>query len=383
MTETGAAIARAMALARQGDRAGARALLLPMVGGADASVDAATLLAWIERQRGDVDAERAALVGALAIDSRHLGALLARGDLERRSGDDRAAVRFFRTALNVADAAPPPQSYHPALRDAQQFVAATQARFADTLAQTLRQTGLDGNAPPRVGQAIDLLLGRSELYQQQPSMFYFPGVAQRPFFEREAFDWASAVESATGAIRAELDAMLAAGDGFTPYVFADPASPPPANHLLDDPDWGAVHLMQAGEPHPVHAPLFPAAMAALALAPQPRIGTRSPMALFSRLRPGTHIKPHHGVFNTRLICHLPIVVPEGCAIRVGAETRSWQEGRLLILDDSFEHEAWNRGTSDRIVLLFEIWRPDIDADERAAITILLGAVERHGIAAEA
>ncbi len=381
MTQAGQQIAQAMTLARQGDRAAARRMLLPL---ANDSADAATVLAWIERDSGDEPAERAALVTALRADSRHLGALLARGDLERRGGDDRAAARFFRTALNVANATPPPQSYHPALRDAQQFVAAAQQRFAETLSQTLRQTGLDdGNAPPRVGQAIDLLLGRRELYQQQPSMFFFPGVAQRPFFERGEFAWASAVEAATDAIRAELQAMLAERDGFTPYVVADPASPAPANHLLGDPDWGALHLMEGGRPHPANAARFPAAMAALAHAPQPAIGTRSPMALFSRLRPGTHIKPHHGVFNTRLICHLPLIVPDGCAIRVGAETRSWREGELLILDDSFEHEAWNRGASDRVVMLFEIWRPDIDADERAAITVLLGAVERHGIAAEA
>src|SRR3546814_9705290 len=61
-----------------------------------------------------------------------------------------------------------------------------------------------------------------------------------------------------------------------------------------------------------------------------------------------------------LICHLPLVVPDGCGLRVGAETRSWREGELLIFDDSFEHEAWNRGTSDRTILLFEIWRPDIE-----------------------
>ncbi|MDZ7895829.1 MAG: aspartyl/asparaginyl beta-hydroxylase domain-containing protein [Sphingobium sp.] len=43
------------------------------------------------------------------------------------------------------------------------------------------------------------------------------------------------------------------------------------------------------------------------------------------MEPGTRIKPHHGLLNTRLICHLPLIVPEGCALRVGAETRAWQQ----------------------------------------------------------
>src|SRR3546814_6464409 len=73
------------------------------------------------------------------------------------------------------------------------------------------------------------------------------------------------------------------------------------------------------------AALCPAALAALELAPQPVIPGRAPIALFSRLTPGTHIQPHHGMLNTRLICHLPLIVPDGCALRVGAETRGRSE----------------------------------------------------------
>ncbi|PCD04033.1 hypothetical protein COC42_06910 [Sphingomonas spermidinifaciens] len=253
----------------------------------------------------------------------------------------------------------------------------------DSLPAALALVGSGRQVPPRVGEAIELLLGRRELHLQQPSMFYYPGLAQRAFFERAEFDWVPAVEAAIAAIRDELAALLAGDEAFAPYVKSDPDQPALANHLLDDPAWGAVHLFEGGRPHPVHAARCPATMAALRQAPQPAIGTRSPMALFSRLKPGTHIRPHHGVFNTRLICHLPLVVPEGCGIRVGTDTREWREGELLIFDDSFEHEAWNRGSSDRVVLLFEVWRPDIGAEERAALTALLGAVESHGIAAEA
>src|SRR3546814_9157183 len=84
------------------------------------------------------------------------------------------------------------------------------------------------------------------------------------------------------------------------------------------------------------------------------------------------------MLNTRLICHLPLIVPDGCALRVGAETRGWREGELLIFDDSFEHEAWNRGGSDRTILLFEIWRPDIDADEREQLTRIFAAIDTYG-----
>src|SRR5215470_11228679 len=70
------------------------------------------------------------------------------------------------------------------------------------------------------------------------------------------------------------------------------------------------------------------------------------MAGFSRLAPGAHITPHRGYEGYSgfvLRCHLGLVVPEGCALKVGDETRGWQEGRCLVFDDSYEHEAWNRG----------------------------------------
>lgn len=374
----------ALTLARSGDLDGARAMLLRLMATAPEGADPCVLLAGIEQRRGDTDGERNALNEALRRAPRHLSALLARAALERRAGDDRAAVRFFSTALAVADHTPPPPAFDAAIADARAFVAGAGDRFAATLAAAIEGAGLSGgDLPPRVGEAIELLLGRRTLHLQQPSMFYYPGLAQRAFFERADFDWVPAVEAATDKIREELRALLTGDEAFAPYVRSVPDQPAPANHLLDDPAWGAVHLFEGGRPHPVHAARCPAAMAALAQAPQPAIGTRSPMALFSRLKPGTHIRPHHGVFNTRLICHLPLIVPPGCGIRVGAETREWREGELLIFDDSFEHEAWNRGTGDRVVLLFEIWRPDIGEAERAALTALLAAVEAHGIAAEA
>ena len=118
----------------------------------------------------------------------------------------------------------------------------------------------------------------------------------------------------------------------------------------------------------------PLIMRLLELLPIPVIERRSPMALISILRPGTHIPPHHGMLNTRLICHIPLVVPEGCRLRVGAETRDVVEGQAMIFDDSFEHEAWNDGEAVRAVLLFEIWRPEISEDEKVALTAMFEAV---------
>jgi hypothetical protein len=340
---------------------------------------------WLEQardaeRRGDVAAETAALSAAIQSDRGNIAAMLAMAELQRRLQDNRAAASFYRLALGTAtQSGGVPVSLHTGLRRAEQFLMASERAFADHLLGQLRSAGVDARtATPRIAEALRLLAGEQQVYLQQPSMFYFPGLVQRPFFDREMFDWVAAIEAATDAIRAELLALIdAASDRFGPYVTAAPNRPPPNNPLLDKPDWGAAWLWKDGKIAEGMDMLCPAALAALECAPQPVIPGRAPLALFSRLTPGTHIQPHHGLLNTRLICHLPLVVPDGCALRVGPETRGWTEGELLIFDDSFEHEAWNRGTSDRTILLFEIWRPDIDADEREQLTRIFSAIDSY------
>ena len=106
----------------------------------------------------------------------------------------------------------------------------------------------------------------------------------------------------------------------------------------------------------------------------PSIADRSPSVLFSVLRPKTHIPPHWGMLNTRLICHLPLIVPSGCRLRVGNEARTVEAGKMLIFDDSIEHEAWNDSDETRVILLFEIWRPELDAKERGALTAMFESI---------
>ena len=323
---------------------------------------------------GDAVGEEAALDGLLNQDIRHIGALLRKGDLRGAAGDDRAATSFYRSALNMAaQSENVPAGLHPLLARAEAFITLAQERYAAFLGERLAATGTT-DASARVAESVDLLLGKRQLYLQQPSVFYFPGLPQRAFYERDEFDWIGAVEAATPAIIAELAAVDAQTGTFDPYVRSAPERPRPNNELRDDPRWGAWYLWEGGAPVADHAALCPATMAALAQTPMPVIAARSPMALFSRLAPGTEIAPHHGMLNTRLICHLPLVVPDECGLRVGSETRGWEVGKALIFDDSFEHEAWNRSQQSRTILLFEIWRPEITADERVALTLLFEAI---------
>jgi aspartyl/asparaginyl beta-hydroxylase (cupin superfamily) len=70
-------------------------------------------------------------------------------------------------------------------------------------------------------------------------------------------------------------------------------------------------------------------------------------------------------------------VPNGCEFRVGNDVRTWTEGKAWVFDDTIEHEAWNRSGEDRYILIFDIWRPELDADERVRVAALCEAIDAY------
>jgi aspartyl/asparaginyl beta-hydroxylase (cupin superfamily) len=68
-----------------------------------------------------------------------------------------------------------------------------------------------------------------------------------------------------------------------------------------------------------------------------------------------------------------LIVPEGCWFRVGAETRSWRRGEAFVFDDTIEHEAANPSADLRVVLIFDVWHPDLSGAEREAVRGMMAA----------
>ena len=334
------------------------------------------LLAQACNLLGDRAAAHRALDKVLAAEPANLYALVMRGDLLIAAGDPRAAVSWYRAALVQApQGGVLPPDLIEALRRAEAEVAQANSAFEAHLDRQLRAAGVSAEETgARFAEALDILAGRAEVQLQQPTNFYYPRLPQRPFYERDEFHWVAELEAATPVIRTELEAVLADQTALGPYVVPDENRPAKRHALLGDTRWSAFHLFRRGIPIAENAARCPATMAALSKVPIPEIAERSPMALFSVLRPGTRIPPHHGMINTRLICHLPLVVPSGCGLRVGNETRMVEAGRMMIFDDSIEHEAWNESDSTRAILLFEIWRPELDEAERRALTALYEAI---------
>jgi len=315
-----------------------------------------------------------ALDRVLAADQNNPFALLMKGDMFARAGDDRASVSFYRMGLRRASELQQlPGDLPERIRRAEAAVAAAEERFEEKLNKTLAERGID-KVPPRFAEALAIASGKQQIYLQEPTSFYFPGLPQIPWYSNDMFPWAVELEAAVPEMRAEIEQMLADEQGLEPYVQEEAKRASRGHSLLNDARWSAFHLFRNGERVEENARRCPLIVRLLELLPIPRINRRSPMALISILKPGTHIPAHRGMINTRLICHVPLIVPPGCRLRVGADTRDVVEGKAMIFDDSFEHEAWNDGVAVRAVLLFEIWRPEISEGEKIALTAMFEAV---------
>jgi aspartyl/asparaginyl beta-hydroxylase (cupin superfamily) len=365
---------------REGRAAEAVALLGRITGAGQANAAVWVALAMAHLSLGDMAAERAALEAALKLDPRDLRALLMMADHYAKAGDTRAAGSYYTAFAKLAEASGDP-ALQPAAAQARATLAEHSAAYETQLRQKLGSHALDQPQAHRMRRALDLMLGKSEVFLQQPRNFYFPELPNIEYAERDAFPWLDRVEAATDDIRAELLRVLEEdAAAFSPYVEAEPNRPVfDDKGLVGNPDWSAFYLWKAGVPVAENLARCPATMAALAEAPLCRIPGRTPSILFSLLRPGMHIEPHHGFMNARYICHLPLVVPEGCAMRVGSQTRAWTEGKACVFDDSIEHEAWNRNAGHlRVVMIFDVWRPELTAEERDFVSSVMQAVDAFG-----
>ncbi len=163
-----------------------------------------------------------------------------------------------------------------------------------------------------------------------------------PFPDPAGFAFVAALERAFPAIRGELRALP---DGaFAP----SPDSLTAVEAPYDENGWLWCALVAASAAAAAAGALARCPATARALAAVPGLVD----AGFSLFLPGTHLYPHRGERRGVLRCHLPLVVPAGDAgIAAGGVVRRWTAGRCLVLDDTFEHHAWNHGDGARILLL--------------------------------
>ena len=333
-------------------------------------------VAALHRATGSPQAALDAVHRALAVSPLDFTALLMKASLLQRLGHPDAGEAWGHALAQMPDGDLPPQIAAAAAEGAKQHAAwidVREARLKTAMAAAERSA--DGEERKRIERFRDNVLGRTKAFHSTPTHFNFPGLAQREFHPRSLFPWLDELEQATETIAEELQAVMTAERAeLVPYIQYDEHLPlaqwKPLNRSTD---WTAIHLWRNGERVEANARHCPETLRLLEGFPQPTVRGSGPNAMFSLLAPGTRIPPHVGVSNARLVCHLPLIVPEGCWFRVGDETRYWQRGEAFVFDDTIEHEALNPSDELRVVFIFDIWHPDLTATEREAVTALIGS----------
>lgn len=345
-------------------------------------INLAAALRGLERH----DEELVALDKALSIEPGNLRALLQKASIQEQQNNPRGAAYTYRTALqSITPTTPVPVWMHDVLRHAGQVVEANNRALESFLEErltTLRTAHADVPLR-RFDRCLATLMQRKRIYRQQPSFLYFPELPSIEFYARGDFPWLDSIEAATDDIRAELINVLAEDQGdLEPYIThgTGQAIRDKWRELHQSRRWSVYYFWREGVPYPEHLARCPRTVAALESWPRCEIPGSSPSAVFSILDSKTRIPPHHGVNNTRLIVHLPLIVPPGCGFRVGGETREWQPGKAWVFDDTIEHEAWNDSDEPRAVMIFDIWNPTVSPEERAMVSVTVaGMSEWYGV----
>jgi aspartyl/asparaginyl beta-hydroxylase (cupin superfamily) len=224
--------------------------------------------------------------------------------------------------------------------------------------------------------ALDAAVRRGRLpasaftHPLQKPYFFVPGVPARTFYEAGEVAAAERLERAFPDVRAELADLLGTDRrGFREYTGE-------FGHLA--PGWNTFNLFLLGERVEENCARCPRTAALVESLP----GVDRLHVMFSALNAGAQIGRHFGPMNGLLRVHLPLVVPDGCGLRVGDEIRTWDEGRVLVFDDSFEHEVWNYGTGVRVVLFMSVWHPCFSSDELPVLehlrAVLSSEILLHG-----
>ena len=369
-------VSQAMAALQRRDSAQALTLLGQAREQAPDDLEILMSIALAQRVGGDLLAAVATLDRVLIADPYHFMAQLSKAALIEQLSGPKTAAPLYKIALKIA---PPEAHLPPGVAAPLARARAVVDQHADSLAQHLdarlaEVRGRHGNQSlGRFDEALQILSGRKRPYVSEPIDFHYPQLPAVPFFERSHFPWFPELEAATDMIRGELEAALAAADAdFAPYI--DYPAGAPVNQwaeLNKSRRWRSLWLWRDGTKQEAACAQCPKTAELLSRLPMCDQQGYAPTALFSALEAHTHIPPHTGSTNARLLVHLPLILPGPARFRVGNELRTWRMGEAWAFDDTIEHEAWNDADQLRVILIFDVWNPLLSEAERDLVTAMM------------
>nr|XP_049604570.1 aspartyl/asparaginyl beta-hydroxylase isoform X7 [Syngnathus scovelli] len=236
----------------------------------------------------------------------------------------------------------------------------------------------DGRFYFHLGDALQRVGDKSEAYHWyqvgherghfasvwQRSLYNVDGLKAQPWWtpnETGYTDLVKALEKNWKMIRDEAMAMMDQNTG--QFV-------PEEENLREKGEWGQYTLWQQGKKSGTSCQAVPKTCSLLERFPE-ATGCKRGQIKFSVMQPGTHVWPHTGPTNCRLRMHLGLIIPkQGCTIRCTDQTREWEEGKVLIFDDSFEHEVWQDADTFRLIFIVDVWHPQLTASQRQTLSAI-------------
>jgi len=213
--------------------------------------------------------------------------------------------------------------------------------------------------------------------RQRPKLFWFPDLPPGPYHDPMLQPWAATLRGAWQDIRDEAAELLREDRDFVSFLGLKPGqrAPKSIGGAAANPAWDAFFFYNHGVRYDANHERCPRTSALLESIELCRVARQAPEICFSLIRPQSSILPHYGVTNTRLVFHLPLVVPPDCALNVGGVEHRWREGEPILFDDTYEHEAWNRSDQPRLILLMDCWNPHLTEGEKEAVRHVIEAID--------
>ncbi|CAJ1081521.1 aspartyl/asparaginyl beta-hydroxylase-like isoform X7 [Xyrichtys novacula] len=196
----------------------------------------------------------------------------------------------------------------------------------------------------------------------QRSLYNVDGLKAQPWWTPKETGYTDLVKTLERNWRTIRDEALAVMDTSTGLFL------PEEENLREKGEWGQYTLWQQGKKSGSACQGVSKTCALLERFTE-ATGCKRGQIKFSVMQPGTHVWPHTGPTNCRLRIHLGLVIPKtGCRIRCTNQTREWEEGKVLIFDDSFEHEVWQEADSFRLIFIVDVWHPELTAYQRQTLS---------------
>jgi len=341
----------------------------------------------IKWQAGDIRGARCDLETLLSLDNQHHVGWLMLDEACQALGDHRAALRARFKAFSAARRkgrwlnreTTEPELVETVLRSAGTLRRERKEALLSIIADLQALFGADSTN--RLEQGVRSYLGEAPGPtdpQQRPKFFFVPDLPIGPFHDALMQPWAKSLVQAWQEIREEASRLLHCSTNFEDFLGLKPTEVAPdlVGGRAQRPAWDAFFFYRRGKRFDKQNKLAPGTSELLEASSLCHLPNQAPEILFSVLRAQSHIMPHHGTTNARLVFHLPLIVPRDCSLNiVNHGEHVWREGEPVMFDDTYLHEAWNRSDEDRVVLLMDCWNPHLTEAEREGFTRIVEIVD--------